>query len=84
MRVTYNGKSQDIALGAADVRSLQEARELALAIRREVADGRNPEALLKPQPRANPDAVEHRPTFEDAWNAYLGNKSPQLSGPSAE
>ena len=85
MRVTFDGKSQDIALGAADVRSLQEVRDLAVAIRREVADGRNPATLLRPKPPVVvSEAVEHRPTFTEAWEAYWGNKSPQLSGPSAE
>jgi integrase len=92
IRVTTGGQRKDIALGSADMRSLQEVRELAVLVRRAVADGCDPMAITRP-PLGAPEgpfgivnvAITEiaKPTFRDAWNAYWELKKPQISGPSA-
>ncbi|MEQ1616336.1 MAG: tyrosine-type recombinase/integrase [Hyphomicrobiaceae bacterium] len=84
MRITIHGVRRDISLGTVATRSLAEARDKAYAIRKAVADGRDPiadrpvrRATVEPTPVAV--AEPPLPTFEVCWQAYWLVKEPQLS-----
>lgn len=84
MRVVVGGKSQDIALGTADIVSLAEVREKAAVIRKAVAEGRDPKLTLaalvvaQSPEQAKPAAQSGAVTFRDAWLAFWELKAPQL------
>ena len=80
MRVTEHGKARDISLGRAEIVSVAEARDMAAAIRKAVADGQDPGCAvskargLVPAPS---DALRP-PTFRDAWTVFWELKACQL------
>ena len=84
MRITVHGVRRDIGLGAVATRFPSEARDKAYAIRKAVADGRDPIAerqvrrvTIGPTPVAG--AEHSQPTFEACWRAYWLVKEPLLS-----
>lgn len=94
MRVTVEGQPKDIALGSAKSITMAEAREMAAAIRKAMAEGRDPLTVMRapaPQsvaaepPEAAPEetpaaeAQPSAPTFEQAWLAFWELKAPRLS-----
>lgn len=85
MRITINGVRRDIGLGPLTTWSLAEAREKADAMRKAVADGRDPFAERPGRQRTKPEqvapvtSVAPQPTFESCWRAYWQVKEPQLS-----
>ena len=68
-RYTLNGKSRDMGLGRADVFSLAEARERALAARKLVADGIDP-LNVKSKPAVTV------PSFKDCAERYINAQAP--------
>jgi integrase len=85
MRIVAAGRRRDISLGAFPTISLAEARCHAGAIRKAVAEGRDPIAekqaarvVAVPLPMAN-SLQDERPTFGHCWDTYWAAKEPQLS-----
>jgi integrase len=69
-RFTFSGKVTEMGLGAADVVTLAEAREKALAARRMVADGKNPIVERREAAKAQAE----KPTFGRVADDLLSAK----------
>jgi len=76
LRATAHGKTRDYALELADNVSLAEARERAAAIRKAIADGKNPALVPIASGRLRRGAM----TFAAAWERFWAVKGPTLSG----
>jgi integrase len=85
MRITVRSVRRDISLGVLATTSLAQARSRADAIRKAVAEGRDPVAEKRTAratataPRMTNSIQNQRPTFEDCWHTYWTAKEPQLS-----
>jgi len=85
MRIVAGGRRREISLGAFPTISLADARSQAGAIRKAVAEGRDPaaerqaaKAIAASPPMANTNQDE-RPTFKHCWLTFWAAKEPQLS-----
>ena len=83
MRIVAGGRRRDISLGAFPTIQLADARSRADAIRKAVAEGRDP-ATEKRTAKATAahqtsPRDDERPTFEHSWLAFWAAKEPQLS-----
>lgn len=84
MRIVARGKRRDISLGAFPTVSLADARSEAGAVRKAVAEGRDPAAEKRAAKAAESQSTtspryDERPTFLQSWLAFWAAKEPQLS-----
>ena len=83
-RIAIKGIRRDLSLGPLATRSLADARQEAMKIRKLVADGRDPvterrtQALGPSTPFAAP-AIDNRLTVDACWRSFWATKKPQLS-----
>jgi Arm DNA-binding domain len=80
LRVTVHGQSKDITLGHTDVLDVPtKARDLAVEVRKAIAEGRDPLDVQHPKPPLHhPADADKRPTFREAWDAFWVDMKPQL------